>query len=359
MKSYRYLFTCTSVVLAAIVMLAACTDKDLYPIFYTLENERALADDRGMPDEANVYDFAKSGTRYFAAANTLYTREETGDWSSVAPPVSGALCNTIEVFGGNLYAGFFTEGGTGLGVYYTDPDTISWSKVPDANVQDVEIGFVKQAGPLGSELFFVCREGGSSDYSLWYSDDPLSTPFAESTSTDFPPTPTGYVSITDIVYDGAVYWVIAGPYLYSGAEDNLLEVAGGPTNPRSSSFGGLLDSPVVYVSTKDGELWSYNGAWTGPSTVSEDGDDVQFTGFIDVTGISGDILVGSQGTGYFRLIGGDVNNTERFKEYNVSALYSGTINGFFLDGTTLFARTIGNGLWRAGYTGTEWEWKQE
>ncbi|MEE9307069.1 MAG: hypothetical protein V3V57_06025, partial [Spirochaetia bacterium] len=166
MKLLKYLF----LVLILILSMIACTDKSLSPIFFTLETERSLAADRGLEDEMIIHEIVKVGTRYFAAGNTLFTRIEAGNWTTVAPPVAGALCNTVEVFGGDLYAGFFTTGGTGLGVYYADdPDNISWQQVPDPNVQDIQINFVKQAGPAGTEYFFVSRAGGSSDYSLWYS----------------------------------------------------------------------------------------------------------------------------------------------------------------------------------------------
>ncbi|MCK5558505.1 MAG: hypothetical protein KAJ01_09005, partial [Candidatus Hydrogenedentes bacterium] len=278
MKSLKYLF----LVLILILSMVACTDKSLSPIFFTLETERSLAADRGLEDEMTIHEIVKVGTRYFAAGNTLYTRTEAGNWTTVAPPVAGALCNTVEVFGGDLYAGFFTTGGTGLGLYYADdPDNISWQQVPDPNVQDIQINFVKQAGPAGTEYFFVSRAGGSSDYSLWYSSDPLNFLFTESTSVDFPP--TGSIPITDVAYDGSDYWVTAGPWLYSGVVGTLTAVAGGPTNPGTKPFGGLLYATVLYVSTKGGELWSYNGAvWTGPTQIAVDGDDVRFTRFVDV-----------------------------------------------------------------------------
>lgn len=358
MKSLVHLF----LVLILILSMAACTDKSLNPIFYTLETERSLVEDRGLEDEMTIHEIVKVGTRYFAAGNTLYTRTETGNWTSVSPPLSGALCNTVEIFGGDLYAGFFTTGGTGLGVYYADdPDNISWQQVPDVNVQNIQINFVKQAGPTLAELFFVSRAGGSSDYSLWYSSDPLTVPFAESTSADFPP--SGSIPITDVAYDGADYWVTAGPWLYSGAVGTLTEVAGGPTNPGSKPFGGLLYTTVLYVSTKGGELWSFDGVtWSGLESIAVDGTEVRFTQFVDV-GVGGDIFVGTEGSGYFRLIGGDQTDYERRPEYNISALYNGAINCFFLDTSVtpdaLFAGTMNAGLWRADYIGGEWLWVQE
>jgi hypothetical protein len=94
-----------------------------------------------------------------------------------------------------------------------------------------------------------------------------------------------------------------------------------------------------------------------------DGDDVRFTRFVDVTTVSGDILVGTEGSGYFRLIGGVQTNYERRPEYNLSSLYNGAINSFFLDTSVdpdaLFAGTFGAGLWRGDWDGAKWLWVQE
>jgi hypothetical protein len=153
--------------------------------------------------------------------------------------------------------------------------------------------------------------------------------------------------------------------LYNGVVGILTAVAGGPTNPGTKPFGGLLYATVLYVSTKGGELWSYNGAvWTGPTQIAVDGDDVRFTRFVDVTTVSGDILIGTEESGYFRLIGGVQTNYERRPEYNISALYNGAINSFFLDTSVapdalLFAGTFGAGLWRGDWDGAKWLWVQE
>ncbi|UCF98596.1 MAG: hypothetical protein JSV89_03440, partial [Spirochaetaceae bacterium] len=169
------------------------------------------------------------------------------------------------------------------------------------------------------------------------------------------------VPITDVEDQAGTLWVIAGPMLYSGSLGSLTTVLPGPTNPGTYPFGGLLYTTKLYVSNKDGELWSYNGAWAGPTSIDVDGEAVRFTRFVDVTAVSTDVIVGTEGTGYYELIGGDETNTVRRPDYNISGLYKGAINSFFFDTaeSSLFACTTGAGLWRANYTAGEWLWFQE
>ncbi len=363
MKSLKYLFF----VSILIFLMAACTDKSLSPIFFTLETERSLTEDRGLEDGMTVHEVVKvggAGTRYFAAGNTLYTRTETGNWTPVSPPVAGALCNTIEIFGGDLYAGFFTKDGTGLGLYYTDPVAISWNQVSDADIDNGQINLLKAVGPT---YLFVSslKTDGSGDYFLYYSSNPTVADTIDPVT--FDTDPSGSIPIIDIEYDGAAYWVIAGPLLYMGPENNLQIQAtvSDPATDGGKPFGGLLYSSgnILYLSGKDGKLWSRSaGVWSGATSISVDGG-VQFTQFVDVTTVSGNILVGTEGKGYYRLILGDQTNYERRPDYNISALYNGAINCLFLDTSVtpeaLFAGTMNAGLWRADYISGEWLWVQE
>ena len=375
MKSLKYLF----LVLILILSMAACTDESLSPIFYTLETERSLVEDRGLEDEMTIHEVVKADSynRYFAAGNTLFTRTDATDskWSVIDAPVSGALCNTLGVFtpvaNEYVYAGFFSIDGDGLGAWYWDQLVTTWFQVSDLNghlQNDDQIIMIKT---IDTNIFISVAiyddvSKTYKDYDLYYSSN--GTAFEEATF-NLTIDDTITVPITDIAWDGAnTFWVIAGPYLYEDTDGlaslDLTIVSGGPTNPGTKPFGGLLYSTDLYVSTKGGELWSYDGGtWSGPTSVTVDGDDVRFTRFVDVTTVSGDILVGTEGSGYFRLIGGVQTNYERRPEYNISALYNGAINSFFLDTSVapdaLFACTFGAGLWRADYDGGGWLWVQE
>ncbi len=57
MKSLKYLF----LVLILILLMAACRDTSLSPIFFTLETERSLTEDRGLEDEMTIHEIVKVG----------------------------------------------------------------------------------------------------------------------------------------------------------------------------------------------------------------------------------------------------------------------------------------------------------
>jgi len=358
MKLLKFLF----LVLILILAMVACTDKNLSPIFFTLETERSLVEDRGLEDEMTIHEIVKVGTRYFAAGNTLYTRTVTGNWTAVSPPVAGALCNTVEIFGGNLYAGFFTIGGTGLGLYRTDPASISWDNTAfDADVQNIQIGLIKA---VGGNLYVTTAEqnGAVYDYYLYESPDGTSYTLNDISFDGLSPI---NLPIIDVEDDTTDFWVVAGPYLYreSGPLAATLQNApGDPVGGGGKPLGGLLYSTnlsQLYASGKDGKLWMWDGLVWGSGSVS----DVRFTGFVNVDPVTNndDIFVGTEESGYYRLIGGDQTNYERRPEYNISDLYNGAINCLLLDAaeSALFAGTMNAGLWRADYIGGEWLWVQE
>jgi hypothetical protein len=354
-----------------ILFLGACTDKDLDPIFYTLEQERSLIDDRGLEDNITVHEVVKAGSRYFAAANTLYSRSKSGDWRPVPTPVSGALCNTLGVYGGNLYAGFYNIDGDGLGLYWTDPGTISWQQLADADVKNVQIGMIKA---IGTNLYVSTAVSGGSPYNycLYSSADGTSfnpITFETASSIDVP--------ITDI--EGfseppTEYWVIAADRLYAdtdGVLDDLALQGGDPATSDFKAFGGLEYADIggtdyLYLSSGDGKLWRYDGIdWGSPTEKEVDGDPVPFTRFVELafTGHT-DLLVGSVEKGYYELRDGSIASPIRQPAYNIDALYKeSAILGFLADPpsdpTTLFAYTAGAGLWRADYVAGEWEWVQE
>jgi hypothetical protein len=365
-------------ILALLVVLGSCTDEDLDPIFYTLSEERSLEDDRGLENNINVQEVVRANTysRYFAAAKTLYSRADSAgsSWSKVSPPVAGANCDTLGEFtpvNDLVYAGFYADNGDGLGLWSWDQGTTSWSGTQITAAGTLEANDqIHMIEKVNSNLFvsvgkYNSGSGTYDSYDLYYSAD--GTNF---TDVDFNAGAdlTISVPVTDIAWDGAnTYWVVAGRYLYEDTDglpmDLDLVPAGGPTNPDSHAFGGVLYSGgSFYVSSTGGQLWSYNGTWTGPESVTVSEKLVRFTRFVEDT-VLGDILVGTQGTGYFRLIGGDITNWQRFQEYNISGVYNGAINSFLLDTVpatdVLFACTFGDGLWRADHSAGEWIWLQE
>ncbi len=78
------------------------------------------------------------------------------------------------------------------------------------------------------------------------------------------------------------------------------------------------------------------------------------------------MYVGTQAQGYRRIPGGDVTGglgtLTREPAFNITALYSGSLNFLFYDAANLrlFIGTNSAGIWRGDYaSGSTWTWKQE
>jgi len=363
--------------LGALLALTSCRDLTLPPVFYTLEKEQPLEDDRAFPDIATVHRIVKvggAGGRYFAAASKLYTRTDgpSENWTVVSPPVPGAMCNTLEVFGAFIYAGFFlSSSGDGIGLWSADPTIlpIVWYQEPDPDVKGVEIVMIRTVG-AGALLFVSTRSSNAN--ALFYNNglnfDPINwgaTP---------PPTD---IPITDVIIDTEAspsHWVIVGPYLYRNAlavlPGTFDRYSGTPSAIRT--FGGLFETGgTVYVSSDNGQLFSTPDGGTSwaktPSAILDDTDDpIPFASFTLPASDALAVYVGTRGNGYYRIPGGDVTGSSgtpvRSPAYNISALYNGAINCLLYDAgqSRLFLGTAGSGLWRGDHvSGSEWLWKQE
>jgi hypothetical protein len=356
--------------LGALLALTSCRDLTLPPVFYTLEKEQPLSDDKGFPDIATVHRIVKTGTRYFAAANKLYTRTDgpSENWTVVAPPVPGALCNNVEVFSGQIYAGFAT--GSGQGLYRSAPDPISWSQIADLGLgSGPQVTLLKAAG---GRLFAATAtwSGTTFTYALSHSLSGDSGGYLVISGAGWGATPPNAdLPIIDIASDNNFYWVVIGNSVYRDDGAAGVGAFSKLTTPSSgtASFGGVFyNAPTLYLSAGNGLLHSSSDdgdTWPNSSAAIEVSDDpVPFTAFGQIV-IGSDIYVGTQGYGYYRIPGGDVTATPvRSPSYNISSLYNGALNCLFYDlaQSRLFLCTSGAGLWRGDYIdGTYWSWKQE
>ena len=343
------------------VLLSACTDRTLDPIFWTLANEQSLDDDRGFNDSATVHKMIKEGNNYFAAANQILFRAVGEDiWKDASPEeghsLAGAFCKIIEAFQGFLYAGFVGQD-EGLGLWRADPTSLIWEK--EYNGEDtgenVQIIMLKT---VNDRLFVSTARKNDQDefeYSLYYYDDLSTFKSTNLSSLLFP--------ITDITYDSSNYWVVSGPSLYGGSLDSLTLESGDAPKPNSTKpFGGVYyTSGKLYLSSEEGKMYKYEGeVWSNPTEVTPDEEPVPFTEFVEV---DSDLFVGTEGFGYYRLPSGSIESSEieRSPDYNISDLYNGVILRFFWDEEEdkVFACTAGAGLWRADREDYAWVWVQE
>ena len=107
---------------AVAVLPIACSNGNIY---WTLENEEKV-DDLSLPNEITVFDVAKIGTTYYAAAGRIWHVADTAtEWNAgatVAPPHPGDLCTALAAFvlfhGQQGYAG---SGGHSCSPYHCSP----------------------------------------------------------------------------------------------------------------------------------------------------------------------------------------------------------------------------------------------
>jgi hypothetical protein len=377
---------------ALLLVLFACSNTELPPIFYTLETERPLTENRNLPANITVQRIAVATTvtpnRFFIAANTLYTRLEgtATEWSAVeltnAP--AGTLCNNLAAFSGSgseiLYAAFNNVSGAGEGLWSGTPGpSVTWTQVGGGLPADKQVGLIKvvdvadtPADPTDDYLFVSTNE-----HSLYYSNDGTTFTRVKLAGADV----VG-ATITDVAYDGTDFWVTAGATLYAQTTaapptDCAAQTAAG-TPTTTVSFASLHHSGVnakLYLATKDGLLYSHPdaGSWSAATTVEvSDVPVLRFTRFAEPnpTGVVApehtDLFVGTESSGYFVIQQGDIAeaNLLRQPEYNISALYAGAILDFLVypptgNTTQVFAGTAGAGLWRADYQAGNWLWVQE
>jgi len=349
--------------LAGFLLLAlalfSCTDTNLAPVFYALEQEKSLIDDRGFPDDAVVQRLVQNGLggRYFAAAGNLYWREanSASNWSRIAPPVSGALCTNVEIFGAAptcLVAAYMLPDNTGLGLYYRNADLVSdnWNPVSGLP-SNAQVGLLRNIND--TNLFVSILSGGT--YSLYYSST-----FPTFTPTNLTATMTTG-PISDISLAGTTYWVSVGSALYSTTD--LIIFSADSTVSTARAFAGLFISSggTLYLAA-DGKFYTGNGtpgSWTAHPVPAVDSKSVQFTTFVETSGLPGShVYAGTGGYGYY-----DTDTLARSPSYTISDLYDGAILSMLYDGSTsppsLLLGTYNSGLWRGDWTGSTWAWKQE
>jgi len=335
----------------ALVMLS-CTDTNLSPVFYAVEHEKSLVDDRGFPDDAVVQRIIQNvpGGNYFAAAGTLYTRAPGGGtWSPISAPVTGALCTNVEIFSGQLVAAFLLPDDTGA-LYYSTVSPISWNPVSGLPA-GAQIGLLRN---IGTELFVSTLSGGT--YNL-YDYTNITIPTVTTTNLTATMT-TGPIS--DVALAGTTYWATVGSTLYSSA-DIFNTFAADSTVSTNGAFDGLfLSSGGTLYLAADGKFYTNPGTgWVASSSITVEGNSVQFTTFVETSGLPGShVYAGTGGYGYY-----DTSTLERLPFYTISALYDGAILSMLYDGSgatpVLLLGTYNSGLWRGDWDGANWQWKQE
>jgi hypothetical protein len=342
-----FLIFAFSALAAALLALAGCPAS----IYYTLENEVKTTDNT-LSNDLWIHSVAKLGTAYYAAAGKVFKTSSTSPvtWDSanlLTPPVGG-LCNTMVAFGGNLYGGFITQGGS-LGLYEaTGPS-------PTAFATAVAAFAGRQISCLG-----VVR--GGADIAVVTADwDPTNLVYKYNLYVNALVDTSGHLmtdcadKITGLAYTSASgsYWAVAGSTLY---EDGIPATVTGTvsgevlnsvfSDDETNRLWVTSDKGYVYYSPDAGTTWYRNATAAEVSgyTVS----------FMTMAGASGSssMLVGAEGQtggyGYYVVsVSGTTVTLTRFSESTIP-LYVASVRGFLIDGARLFAYCFGvdRGLWR-------------
>jgi hypothetical protein len=349
---------------AGIVIL--CTSCKEGNIYYTLENE-VKVEDLSLPNDITVFDVAKIGSSYYAAAGKIWAADDsTVTWNTdvpVAPPDAGDICTALMGFSGELDGGFINASGN-LGLYRSSSFSFSGqTALPD--VAGAQIALLKVVDDGTPRLVVVTAKqpsaGEDNQFGIVMSSDGTNfSPFTFNSldrSAD-----EAKKQIWDVVYAGGTinaWFATEGTKLYTkvgaGTGEFILATTTGIT--AGEVLTGLFDDGTnVYVASNSGAVYySPDGAnWTrieAPAISGTYPPLTRFAGPID----AGIVLVGSIGYGYYLLKTADLAGPNPLTRYPTTTndLYTAAVLKFYYDSgkSRVFACTAKGGLWRGAVLG--------
>ena len=375
-----YILLTLALLAAAAAVSVSCTQGDL-GLFYSLEIESELEQDRGLADSLKVWNITKTtpNDNYYIAAGKVYTRSAGGDedWSAVDPPETNMLSSGIVFFNGDLFSIFRTEDGVSRLYRRPDTDGAAWTEVAHTDIKGKAIESVFVAGPT----LFACRRddvGTADAYTLWNSAD--GSTFTQTTLGL--PEDQSPRFIFDAAYDGTDYWVISGGTLFTGSEAALTEATLTGVTPTPDDFGGIffaadaelgpsVSSDLLFVSDAEGYLYTKEGGtWHTGVTPSTENQTIIYYDMelltVNPSGTDIPILIIGSNNGYYEVpftgtvdlstltpVRPDIDSYSTSVNYLNTTLSDGTIRKLFLDdrGTPeitddlMYACTSSTGLW--------------
>ena len=349
--------------------LLSCVDGE-YAIFYTIENEKEIADNPSLPNDVAVNDIVRAADAYYISAVSLWAKQadtQDAEWkkteNSFTPDTldSTAQCNALAYFSvtGKLFASFYSPSEAAHGLYVADPivditttSALQWAAVTDTDLAEKQIASLMQLSD--NLLACIVVPGGSGtpqSYAVYVSADgtEFSGPVLESLARP----------VTDASYDGTTYWVVAGQQVFSGTALNAsaMQVVSVESKQANEAFAGAHYSANfggVYLSSSEGRIHHYDGTWQASEQIEVSSTVVSFTDMIE---LADRVLVGTRGHGYYEIAAGDIGDSANFSRMPgltktdlhygvVLRLYQTTDDG----AEVIFACTYGAGLWRGQYT---------
>ncbi len=351
---------CLSVAAALIaVLLGSCTP-DGGSIYFILENERAQPLST-LGSTITVFDVARLGSTYFAAANTIFQGAIDGTsvtWVSSGAsnplgtlPAVDARCNALAAFGGNLWGGFRTDSGN-LGLYTAAGSDFTAAgggvQVIAAGLQDQEIIRLKVSSD-GSRLLIISADMSASPFKYCL------TAYNGAYTQLITPADAVTSMIRDADYNPAgagTYYAVSGNDLYSGAGPlTPTNVLGGFTIGETEKLQGIhTDGANIIISSKSSGIYvsvNNGAAWTNLPADTQLGAAVSYLGISGPLSGSLNYAIGSEAYGYYYL---KPPYTALARSADTSMktlkLYGAVILRFFVDGSTIFACTSGDSLWK-------------
>lgn len=392
MQKKNYI-TVSLLLFSSLWLFFSCTQEDI-GIFYSLEIESELEEDKGLEDELKVWemvrtDITDSEDSYFIAAGKVFSRpavaaeDSTVSWSDVSPPAEGMLCSDIVFFNSSVFALFRTSDGTvsNLYVYRSSADP-PWELVDvDTSVDNERImGIIQVSDTMYVEKFEV--DAGSDyykPYSLWYSTDGSS--FNKCSINNSNPDLSDDISlrlIFDGDFDGTNYMLVSGNAVYRSTDgssfDEVTLTDTGGTAITFTDIGGVYYSDthsLLFLSSKSGFIYA-NDLASDPDITANwnkstdlDDSDLVFYDFSYIPSAEDGtevVIVGSD-EGYYEIPSlNDLTSITPRKpgseeltttvNYLNTALSNGSIRKFFVDSApdltneVIFALTTSNGLWQ-------------
>jgi len=340
-------------VLLSVLLVSSCSDQE-FGIFYFLENE-TKQEDNSLENTLTVAGMLLSGSRYYiAGGGGMYSRTlSSTEWDDVRMPSGADYVISLSGFSvdGKMYAGFLMDDAS-YRFYRADPDrNPSWERITTSVVDGPQIMAIEE---LNGRLFVATYD--DEDYGLYSSGD------GTGYTTEIAPQSN---RIFDVAFDGGDYWVAAGEEVYTGGSGALATKPSGELPDKNGGYTGVYHSTDYgkwYIAMDNGVVAdSSNGtSWSESDSQSVAGKDVPFRRITEIPNPENNILVATEGYGFYEMEDGQADSLERMSEFTAVELFKSWVLDIFIDAPTVFCLTAGSGLWRNTYeSGTwgDWVWE--
>lgn len=375
MTGKNYYKLIQGLVLIGILFTLASCGEDERSIFWTIINARE-EEDYSLDNNISVIAMTDDETNYYiSAGGSVWWQEMTLDdneWKKVKIPGKASFCTAIEYYNSTFYAAFILESGIARLYSTTNPAAGSptWTRVVDPLIRNKQI--IKFMA-VNSRLFISVLEPPIETEEDSEEEPPYTFSLFYLNGANFneihPKMTSRKKPVIDICWNGTNYWATSGEKILEFNESLTTAIK---IKTIEHNFSGILyqfSSGRHYVSSERGNVYIYDGSdWESlkkDELIEIDGKIVSFT---DVMKVNGNILVGTQGYGFFEMRDGTLDSLKRAGADNDMNsilsidLYNSHIISFYKTYPDLiFFCTGGDGLYHNTFDGDRWseDWVRE